>query len=86
MQIVTDRPKRVFFDTLSFRPAKVRHQNRLRAVFAQVIDRRQALAYARVIGDADLAAARLDRHIKIDSHQHAFPAHIKVAQREFRHN
>ena len=54
-------------------------------MFTQVINRRQALANTRVIGDADLAAARLDRHIKIDSDQNAFPADIKITQSKLRH-
>src|SRR5437867_5903198 len=32
VQIIANRTKRIFFHTLSFRPAKVRHQNRFRTV------------------------------------------------------
>ena len=46
-----------FGSRFSFRPAEVRHQNRLRAVFAQIIDRRQTFANPRVIGDDDFAVA-----------------------------
>ena len=52
VQMIGHRPQRIFLDRLSFRPAEVRHQNCLRAVFAEIIDRRQTFADAGVIGDA----------------------------------
>src|SRR5215472_9763163 len=49
VQIFADWTKRIFLRWFSFGPAKVRHQNRFCAVFAQVIDGRQAFADPRVI-------------------------------------
>src|SRR5215470_7470076 len=76
VQIIADWTKRIFFDGLAFWAAKVRHQNRLCAVFAQKIDRRQTFANTRVIGDADIPASRLNGHIEVHPHQHAFAVHI----------
>ena len=55
-------------------------------MFTQVIDSWEALTNTRVISDADLAAARLDRHIKIDSDQNAFSPDIKITQSKLRHD
>ena len=80
-----DRPKRIFLHRLSLRPAEMRHQDRLRALFPEVIDRRQTFAHPRVVGDDDLAVAFLGRHIEIDPNQDAFAAHIEIANAEFSH-
>ena len=80
VQIIADRAKRIFFHALPLRAAKMRHQNRFRAVLAQVVDRRQALPNPCVISDPDLAATGLDWHVEVHSHQHAFPAYIQIAQ------
>ena len=76
---VADRPERIFLDRLSFRPAEMRHQNRLRALLSQIIDRRQTFADPGVIGDDDLAVAFFRRHVEINAHEHAFPAHVEIA-------
>src|ERR1700676_635573 len=83
MQVISDRTKRIFFDALSFWPAEMRHQNRLRAVFAQVVDGRQAFPNARIIGYLDFPRVLLDRHIEIDPHKHALAANIEVSESEF---
>ena len=80
-----DRTERIFLHRFSFRPAEMRHQDRLRALFAEVIDRRQTFAHPRVISDDDLAVALLGRDIEIDPHQDAFSAHFEVAKGEFAH-
>src|SRR5437667_632840 len=85
MQVVSHRTKRIFFDALSFWPAEVRHQNRLRAVFAQVVDGRQGFPNARIISDLDFSRALLGRHIEIDPHKDALAANIEVAQRKLSH-
>ena len=81
----TDRTKRIFLHRLSLGPAEMRHQDRLRALFAEVIDRRQTFTHSRVVGDDDLAVAFLGRNIEIDAYQDAFAAHIEVANAEFSH-
>src|SRR5581483_2823710 len=77
--------KRVFIDPLSFRPAEVRHQNRLRLLFAQIIDRRKRLADSRVIGDLYFVAVFFDRHIEINPDKDALAANIDVSDRKLRH-
>src|SRR5207237_100526 len=83
MQVISDRTKRIFFDALSFWPTEMRHQNRLRAVFAQIVDGRQAFPNARIIGYPDFSSVLLDRHIEIDPHKHALAANIEVSESEF---
>src|SRR2546430_8674380 len=85
VQIIADRTKRIFLNALSFWATKMRHQNRFRTVLAQVVNGRQALADARVVGDANLSAAHFGRHVEVHPHKDAFPAHIQIAQRELRH-
>src|SRR5947208_16301391 len=85
MQIFADWTKRIFFHRLAFRPAKMRHQNSFRAMFAEVIDGRQAFADSRVISDANFAAANFGRHIEVHPHQHAFPADIEITDRKLGH-
>src|SRR6202043_2436921 len=83
MQVISDRTKRIFLYALSFWPTEMRHQNRLRAVFAQVVDGRQAFPNARIIGYLDFSRVLLDRHIEIDPHKHALAANIEVSESEF---
>src|SRR5437762_11523106 len=85
MQIFADWTKRIFFHRLAFGPAKMRHQNSFRAMFAEVIDGRQAFADSRVISDANFAAANFGRHVEVQPHQHAFPADIEITDRKLRH-
>ena len=85
VQIIGDRSQRIFLDRFSFRPAEVRHQDRLRALFPEIIDRRQTFADAGVIGDGDLPVAFFRRHIEIDPDQDALSAHLEIAQGEFAH-
>ena len=80
-----DRAERIFLDRLAFRTAEVRHQNRLRAVLPEILDGRQALAHAGVVGDDDFAVALFDGHVEINPNKHAFPAHLQIADREFFH-
>src|SRR6266404_5590998 len=82
MQMIADWSQRIFFHTLAFWPAEMRHQNRFGIVLTQIIDRRQTFADARVVGDVDLAVALIDRDIEIDAHEHAFPADIDISQRK----
>ena len=65
---------------------KMRHQNCFRALFSQIIDRRQTFANARVIGDDHFAIALFQRHIEIDPHEHAFIAHVEIANGQFGHD
>ena len=67
VQIIADWAQRIFLDRLSFRPAEVRHQNRLCAVFAEIVDRRETFADAGVISDGDVAITLFRRHIEIDA-------------------
>src|ERR1700680_5282783 len=83
MQAISDRTKRIFLSALSFWPAEMGHQNRLRAVFAQVVDGRQAFPNAGVIGYLDSSRALLGRHIEIDPHKHALAANIEVSESAF---
>ena len=85
VQIIRHRPERIFLDRLALRPAEVRHQNRLRALFAQVIDRRQTFPDPRVVCDDDLAVALFGRNIEIDAHEHAFSADFEIAKGELGH-
>jgi hypothetical protein len=59
----------------------MRHQYNFRAVLAQIIDRGQALADARVIRDHLPSVTLLERHVEIHAHESAFPFHIDLAQR-----
>ena len=85
MQVFADWPKRIFLHRLSLGPAEMRHQNGFRAVFAEVIDGRQAFADSGVISDANFAAANFGRHVEVHPHQHAFPADIEITDSEFCH-
>ena len=85
VQIIADRTKRILLNALSFWATKMRHQNRFRTVLAQVVNGRQALADARVIGDANLSTAHFGRHVEVHPHKDAFPAYIQIAQRQLRH-
>ena len=85
MQIFADWPKRIFLNRLSLGPAEMRHQNGFRAVFAEVIDGRQAFADSGVISDANFAAANFGRHVEVHPHQHAFPADVEIADRKLCH-
>ena len=58
----SDRPERILLDRFSFRPAEVRHQNCLRALFAKIANRRQAFLHPGVVGDDDLPAAPRSEH------------------------
>ena len=80
------RPERIFRRRFSLRTAKVRHQNCFRALFSQIFDRRQTFTNARVIGDDHFAIAFFQRHIEIDPHQHAFIAHVEIANGQFGHD
>ena len=85
VQMIGHGPKRIFLDRLSFRPAEVRHQNRLRAVLAKVINRRQTFTDPRVIGDDDPTVLFFDRHIEVHAHERALAAHLEIAKGEFLH-
>src|ERR1700730_4371212 len=86
MQEVANGAQRIFIHPFSFRPAEVRHQYRFGAVLAQIIDRRQTLANARVISDLDLSVALLDRDIEIHPHEDAFPAHFDLSHGKLGHS
>ena len=83
MQIFANWPKRIFLHRLALGPAEMRHQNGFRAVFAEIIDGRQAFADSRVISDANFAAANFGWHVEVHPHQHAFPADVEIADSEF---
>ena len=85
MQIFANWPKRIFLNRLALGPAEMRHQNGFRAVFAEVIDGRQAFADSGVISDANFAAANFGRHVEVHPHQHAFPADVEIADRKLCH-
>jgi hypothetical protein len=63
----------------------MRHENRLRPVFAQVLDGRETFANASVIGNGDFAIAVFGGNIEIDADQDAPPAHLEIAEGEFIH-
>ena len=86
MQIIADWTKRIFLNRLALGPAEMRHQNGFRAVFAQIIDGRQAFADSGVVSDANFAAANFGRHVEIHPHQHAFPADVEITDSELRHS
>ena len=83
MHIFADWPKRIFLNRLALGPAEMRHQNGFRAVFAEVIDGRQAFADSGVISDANFAAANFGWHVEIHAHQHAFSADVEITDSEF---
>src|SRR4030095_2593653 len=85
MQLFADRTKGIFWHRLSVGPAKMRHQYCFRALFTQVVDRRQAFPNPRVISNADLSTAIFSRHVEVHAHQNALPAYIQIANRELRH-
>ena len=63
----------------------MRHQDRLCALLAQVIDRRQTFAHPRVVGNDDGAVAFLGRHIEIDADEDAFATDVEIAKGKFAH-
>ena len=81
MQRDADRTQRILFHRLSFRAAEMGHQNRLGAVFAQVIDRRQALTHPGVVGDDNFAVALFGRNVEINPDQDAFSPDVEVRAR-----
>src|SRR5512132_592857 len=83
MHIFADWPKRIFLNRLALGPAEMRHQNGFRAVFAEVIDGRQAFADSGVVNDANFAAANFGWHVEIHAHQHAFSADVEITDSEF---
>src|ERR1700694_4251625 len=86
MQEVANGAQRIFIHPFSFRPAEVRHQNRLCVVRAQTIDGRKALADARVVSDLDFSVALLDRDIEIHPHEHALTANIDISHGKLGHS
>ena len=80
------RPERIFRSRFALRPAQVRHQNYFRALFSKIFDRRQTFTHARVIGDDHFAIAFFQWHIEIDPDQHAFIAHVEIANGQFGHD
>src|SRR6478672_4773805 len=85
MQVIADWSKRIFLNWLAFGAAKVRHQDSFRAVFAEIIDGRQAFADSGVISYSNFAAAHFGWHIEVHPHQHAFPADVEIADRNLCH-
>ena len=83
--MVCDGPERVFLNALALGPAEVRHQNRLRALFAQVIDCGQRFPDPGVVGYFNLIAVLFDRHIEIHPHQRDFSANIGIPKRKLAH-
>src|SRR4029453_11728036 len=83
MQKFANWPKRIFLNRLALGPSEMRHQNGFRAVFAQVIDGRQAFADAGVIGHANFAVANFGWHVEVGPHQHAFPTDVEITESEF---
>ena len=61
----------------------MRHQDRLRALFAQIIDRGQTFAHPRVVGYNDGAIAFLDRNVEINANEHAFATDLEIAKGKF---
>jgi hypothetical protein len=86
VQIIADRPQRIFLDRLPLRPPEMRHQDRLRAIFAEVIDGRQTFTDASVIGDGALATPFFGGNVEIDPDQQALALHLEITQREFIHS
>src|SRR2546421_3204564 len=86
VQIVADWTKRIFFNWLPLGPAKVRHQNRFRAVLTQIVDRGQTFTNPRIVGDTNFLAAHFRWYIEIHSHQRAFSAHIKITKCKLSHS
>src|SRR5690242_16535358 len=80
-----NRAERIFFGPLTLGPAEMGHQNRLRALFAEVINRRQTLADPSVVGNDDLAIVLLSRDIEVDANQDALAAEIEIANGKFAH-
>ena len=80
MQIISHRSQGVLVDSFAFRPAKMRHQNRFRAMLAQPIDRRQRGADPGIVRDHNFTVALLHRHVEIDAYQNAFSANLKITQ------
>ena len=85
VQIIGDWPQRIFLNRLPFRPAEVRHQDRLRTVFAEIINRGKTFADAGVIGDGEVPIALFRRHIEIDADQDTLSAHVEISQGKFVH-
>src|SRR4030095_6434541 len=59
------RSQRILFDRFALRPAEMRHEQDLCAMFTQVVNRRQSLTNARVIRDHLFPIALLQRNIKV---------------------
>jgi hypothetical protein len=57
----------------------VGHENNLRSLLAEILDRGQAFADAGVVGNEDSAVAFLYRDIKIDPHENPLTADIEIA-------
>ena len=81
VQIIAHRPQRIFLDRFPFRPAEVRHQDRLRAVFAEIIYRRKAFPDPGVVRDRDFPVALLGGNIEIDADEDALTEDVEIANR-----
>ena len=57
----------------------MRHEQDLRAMLTQVVDRRQSLADARVIRDHLFPIAFLERNVEIHPHEDAFTFQIDLS-------
>ena len=57
----------------------MRHQDGLRALLAEEVNRGQALPHSGVVGYHDLAIALLGWDIEIDANQNALPPRIKIS-------
>ena len=58
----------------------MRHQDRLCALLAQVIDRRQTFTHPGVVGNDDRAVTFFGRDVEIDADQDAPAAHVEITQ------
>src|SRR5205823_2367139 len=58
---------------------EVRAENHLRAFSDEILDRRQRLLDARVVGDDHVPILLVERHVEIHAHEAALPGHVNVA-------
>ena len=78
LQLLRRRQKPHRLHDLALGPSEVRHQDGLAARLQDRLDRRQALANARVARDLQVL---VERHVEVDAHEHALLGEIEV--REF---
>jgi gamma-glutamyltranspeptidase len=77
LQLLRRRQKPHRLHDLALGPAQVRHQDGLAARLQDRLDRRQALANARVARDLQVL---VERHVEVDAHEHALLVEIEVRE------